>query len=74
MRVTICQYDTVLGDKPENVRRSLEWIDRAGESQPDIIVLPELITTGYAAGESFLEMAEDVPGPTPNSGLKKHRK
>lgn len=63
IRAALCQYDTVLGDKPENVRRSLEWIDRAGTAQPDVIVLPELVTTGYAVGEAALELAEDVPGP-----------
>ncbi|MFO8060614.1 MAG: carbon-nitrogen hydrolase family protein [Bacillota bacterium] len=63
VRVAVCQYETELGDRDENVRRSLEWLERSAEEDPDLVVLPELITTGYAAGERHLEMAEPVPGP-----------
>ena len=64
LKIATCQYETELGNKEENLSRSLKWIEKAGEHNPDLIVLPELITTGYKAGEKFLEMAEPVPGET----------
>ncbi|BCV25698.1 carbon-nitrogen hydrolase family protein [Gelria sp. Kuro-4] len=63
VRLALCQYATELGDKEKNVSLSLEWLERAGKEKPDLVVLPELITTGYAAGEKHLELAEPVPGP-----------
>lgn len=63
-KLGLCQFAPVLGDKEGNLRLSLEWIRRAAEAGADLVVLPELITTGYAAGERMLDMAEPVPGPT----------
>ena len=73
LRITLCQYETVLGNKGENVKLSLEWIDKAGEYKPDLIVLPELITTGYALGEEHLKLAETVPGPVTDLWSEKAR-
>lgn len=64
IKVAACQYATMLGDKETNVQLSLEWLDRAGREQVQLVALPELITTGYAVGEKMLELAEPVPGPT----------
>lgn len=74
VRVAICQYATELGDRDENVRRSLEWLDRAATEEPDLVVLPELMTTGYAAGERHLDLAERVPGPTTDAWGERARK
>lgn len=63
VKVGVCQYSPLLGKKDENLRLSLEWIDKAGQAGADLIVLPELVTTGYAAGERMLELAESIPGP-----------
>ena len=62
-KLVMCQYETVLGDKEKNVSLSLEWLERAGREKPDLVVLPELITTGYAAGQKHFDLAEPVPGP-----------
>ncbi len=63
LRVALCQYETELSSKAENVDRSVAWLERAAEEGVDLAVLPELIISGYAAGEEHLEMAEPVPGP-----------
>ena len=63
-KVAVCQYATVLGDKERNVAISLDWLDRAGQAGADLVVLPELITTGYSLFDEFLDLAEPVPGPT----------
>lgn len=63
-KIAICQYATILGDKEHNVNLSLEWLDRAGSAGVAMVVLPELITTGYGLGDAALDLAEPVPGST----------
>lgn len=63
-KVAVCQYATVLGDKERNVALSLDWLDRAGRAEAQLVVLPELMTTGYSLSDEFLDLAEQVPGPT----------
>jgi predicted amidohydrolase len=44
-----------------------EWIEKIATAQrTDLIVFPELITTGYECGVSFTDFAQRVPGPTVN--------
>jgi N-carbamoylputrescine amidase len=75
LTVAVCQYATVLGDKERNVALSLEWLERAGERGAGLVVLPELITTGYALpGEAMLDLAETVPGPTTERWAEMARK
>ena len=73
IKVAACQYATELGDKEKNVQRSLEWLDRAGQAGAQLVALPELATTGYAAGEALFDLAEPVPGPTTTAWGEKAR-
>jgi predicted amidohydrolase len=51
----------------ENLVKMREFIDRVATEQPvDLIVFPELITTGYELGPRFPQLAQRVPGPTVN--------
>jgi predicted amidohydrolase len=44
-----------------------EFITRIASEQPvDLIVFPELITTGYEVGPRFPDLAQRIPGPTVN--------
>jgi len=70
----LCQYATVLGDREQNLALSLAWLDRAGRAGAQLVVLPELITTGYSLGDRFLDLAEPVPGPTTESWGQKARR
>jgi len=63
-KVAVCQYATVLGNKERNVALSLDWLDRAGRAGAQLVVLPELVTTGYSLSDEFFDLAEPVPGPT----------
>jgi beta-ureidopropionase len=74
VKVAVCQYATELGDKERNVALSLEWLDRAGRAGADLVVLPELITTGYCLGDELLELAEPVPGPVTELWAEKARR
>jgi predicted amidohydrolase len=56
VRVTLGQVEAALGDVPENVRRTREVLDRARSDRADLVVLPELMLTGYSLGR----VSEDV--------------
>jgi predicted amidohydrolase len=50
VRVCLAQVDPALGDVEENVRRSREVVERARAEGADLVVLPELMLTGYSLG------------------------
>jgi predicted amidohydrolase len=56
VRVALAQAEPALGDVAENVRRSHELMDRAKSEGVDLVVLPELMLTGYSLGQ----VTEDV--------------
>lgn len=61
--IALVQMKPILGDIEENLRRMGEFVDRICKEQPvDLIVFPELATTGYECGPRFTELAEYVPG------------
>lgn len=53
MNITLIQQDVVMGDKVANFRTVRRLVEKAvnGENRPDLIVLPELWSTGYALEE-----------------------
>jgi len=64
MRIALCQMDLVKGDVEENRLRTARWAEQAADAGAELVLLPELATTGYTLGERFLELAEEVPGET----------
>jgi predicted amidohydrolase len=48
--VCLAQVDPALGDVEANVRRSREAVERARAEGADLVVLPELMLTGYSLG------------------------
>jgi predicted amidohydrolase len=65
--IALVQMKPTLGDIEENLRRMAEFVDRICKEQPvDLIVFPELATTGYECGPRFTELAEYVPGHSVN--------
>lgn len=63
MRVGFVQFNPIFGKKEENIKRTIGLIER---TNADLLVLPELCTTGYLfiSDEEVSEMAEEIPGPT----------
>jgi predicted amidohydrolase len=56
-----------LAEQQENLVRIGQWLDKVcTEQRVDLVVFPELITTGYECGVQFTDLAERVPGPTVN--------
>jgi len=65
--VATVQMEPELGQVEENLVKMREFIDRVATEQPvDLIVFPELITTGYELGPRFPQVAQRVPGATVN--------
>ncbi len=63
--VAAVQMDARLNEMEDNLSRMAEWIARvASEQRVDLIVFPELVTTGYECGARFTEWAQRIPGPS----------
>lgn len=65
--VGIVQMKPQLGEPEENLVKMSEMISNiASQQRVDLIVFPELITSGNELGLRFTEIAQRVPGPTVN--------
>lgn len=65
--VAVVQMKPRLGEAEENLVKMTEMVSRiASQQKVDLIVFPELITSGYELGVRFTEIAQRVPGPTVN--------
>jgi predicted amidohydrolase len=62
--VAAAQFEPRPGDTRWNISRVLELASQAGVRGADLVVLPELVTTGYYMFERFRELAEPLDGPT----------
>jgi predicted amidohydrolase len=63
VRVALAQAEPALGDIAENVRRSHELVDRAKSDGVDLVVLPELMLTGYSLGRVTDDLSLSVDDP-----------
>lgn len=61
--VACVQMEPRVGEKRENVARSIEYIEEAAKNGASLVVLPELTNTGYvfADREEAFSLAEDLP-------------
>lgn len=73
MKVAAVQFAPVLGQKDENLRRLVALVIQAAQNDAQLIVLPELATTGYSFmgkesaelyAESLLSYPNDEQPPT----------
>jgi predicted amidohydrolase len=65
--VAAVQMQPKLAEQADNLMRMGEWLDQVCRAQRvDLVIFPELITTGYECGVQFTELAERVPGPNVN--------
>jgi len=64
LRVACCQINPKIGDKTENLQSTLDWIKKSVERNAELIILPELCTSGYVfnSREEAYSLAEPVPG------------
>lgn len=65
--VAVVQMQPVLNEMEDNLLKISEWIEKIATAQKtDLIVFPELCTTGYECGVRFTDLAQRVPGPSVN--------
>lgn len=65
--IALAQMKPRMGETEENLVKMSEMIARiASQQKIDLIVFPELVTSGTELGLRFTEEAQRVPGPTVN--------
>jgi predicted amidohydrolase len=65
--VAAVQMKPVLGEPEENLVKMSDFVSTiASQQRVDLIIFPELVTSGYELGVRFTEIAQRVPGPTIN--------
>ncbi|MCX7939961.1 MAG: carbon-nitrogen hydrolase family protein [Anaerolineae bacterium] len=65
--VAVVQMNAALAEPDANLAKLLDFIRRiCTEQKVDLIVFPELATTGYECGVRFTQLAQRVPGPSAN--------
>lgn len=65
--VAVVQIAPDLTKVGENLKRMVDITDEICRAQKtDIIIFPELVTTGYECGVRFTDLAERIPGPATN--------
>jgi predicted amidohydrolase len=65
--VAVVQLAPTLCEVSDNLRRVSDFVDTICREQPvDLIVFPELVTSGFECGVRFTDLAEKVPGHTTN--------
>lgn len=65
--IGVVQMKPLLGEPEENLVKMSEMISQiASQQKVDLIIFPELITSGNELGLRFTEIAQRIPGPTVN--------
>ncbi|NDJ51644.1 MAG: carbon-nitrogen hydrolase family protein [Chloroflexi bacterium] len=65
--VASVQMKPELGEIEDNLVKMSDFVSKISSQQKvDLIVFPELITSGYELGVKFTQVAQLVPGPTVN--------
>ena len=65
--IACVQMQVELNRMEDNLVKMSEWIEKIAVAQKvDLIVFPELATTGYECGVRFTDFAQRVPGPSAN--------
>lgn len=65
MKLALVQFQSVLGDVEASMARALPMIDEAAAAGANMVVFPELFTTGYhldTVGPRMTELAEPIDG------------
>ena len=55
LRLALAQINVVVGDVEGNAQKIIEWMDRARDTDADIVTFPELALTGYPPEDLLLK-------------------
>ncbi len=64
LKIAIVQMNCVPADKIANFEKAAKMIAESADMKAQLIILPELFSTGYMAVARDRELAEAIPGPT----------
>lgn len=64
LKVAAAQFEPRPGDVRWNISQAIDLVAVAGARAADLVVLPELVTTGYYMFDRFHQLAEPADGPT----------
>lgn len=65
--IATVQFSPKLGEAEENLVKMSDFVSKiASQQKVDLIVFPELATSGNELGVKFTEIAQRIPGPTVN--------
>jgi predicted amidohydrolase len=65
--IATVQMKPALGESEDNLVKMSDFVSKiASQQKVDLIVFPELATSGYELGVRFTELAQRIPGPTAN--------
>jgi predicted amidohydrolase len=65
--IAAVQMKPTLGEIEDNLVKMSDFVSKiASQQKVDIILFPELVTSGYEMGVKFTDVAQIVPGPTVN--------
>ncbi|MBN2305135.1 MAG: carbon-nitrogen hydrolase family protein [Anaerolineae bacterium] len=65
--IATVQMKPTLGESEDNLVKMSDFVSKiASQQKVDLIVFPELATSGYELGVRFTEQAQRIPGPTVN--------
>ena len=70
-KIALAQINPVLGNLDKNIKKHLDFCNRAIKRKADLIVFPELSLTGYSVKDLNFELALD---PSSNKALEPLRK
>lgn len=65
--IATVQMKPAVGESEDNLVKMSDFVSKiASQQKVDLIVFPELVTSGYELGVRFTELAQRIPGPTVN--------
>ena len=65
--IATVQMKPAMGEPEDNLVKMSDFVSKiASQQKVDLIVFPELVTSGYEMGVKFTELAQRIPGPTVN--------
>ncbi|MGQ9848934.1 MAG: carbon-nitrogen hydrolase family protein [Aggregatilineaceae bacterium] len=65
--IATVQMKPALGEPEDNLVKMSDFVSKiASQQKVDLIVFPELVTSGFELGVRFTELAQRIPGPTVN--------
>lgn len=63
-RIAVAQMDCSVGDVSANLAKIDSLVAEAVRLEAELVIFPELATTGYFIADRINELAEPIPGPT----------